>query len=86
MVSSCRESQVCAAFRDHGSHWCVLAGSCLQVSDNDDAEQEVEVWHRQVLLTVFERKQLGGYDLCLVQSSWHSTEIPGPNLAVVMQA
>ena len=54
-LSSCFESQVCAACRDHGSHTCVLAGSCLQVSDNDDAEQEVEVCHREGLLTVFER-------------------------------
>ena len=46
-ASSCLESQVCAACRDHGSHTCVLAGSCLQASDNDVAEQEVGVRHRE---------------------------------------
>ena len=30
-----------------GSHTCVLAGSCLQVLDNDVAEQEVGVRHRK---------------------------------------
>ena len=42
----------------------------MQVSDNDDAEQEVEVRRTEGQLTVFERMSLGDSDLCLVQSNW----------------